>query len=308
MKENVMNISEKFVAVENAKVANIKYKYYHVGTTGLLADCGAAVSVKVTSVTFNLRTQESVTTLVDARGKEYTRNGEFYLYDTLDKFKNGIAIGRKIVAAWELLQWAGGDKTTDCETPVIDVDEEKETSNTFLTVFVYDDGDAIRVPVLVNAVTWDEENGKHISDGTLPDNYWSNKADAYNWNAYKFIDEDGDEFVEKSNDLRLVPTDAQKAILKDILGMFKKAKDAGLMLFVDNNGLDNGILKAFNVNDVVMDFENATPDMLCGTDVYLSDVNVTNVGVEFHVGDNEKILFKPTDRQLKQWKKNHPDA
>lgn len=304
MKENVLNISEKFVAVENAKVANIKYKYYHVGTTGLLADGGAAVSVTVKSVTFNLRTQESVTTLVDAKGKEYTRNGEFYLYKTLDEFKDGNAICRKIVAAWELLQWAGGDKTLDCETPVIDVDEENGTSNTFLTVFIYDDGEAVHVPVLVNAVTWDEENGKHISDGTLPDNYWSNKADAYNWNAYKFIDEDGDEFVEKSDDLRLAPTDAQKAAINGIANAFAKACDAGLMVFVDSDGS----LKAFNLDDIVTDRKNAEPSMLCGSSFYLGDVHVTDVNVGLHIGNDATFLFKPTDRQLKQWKKNHPDA
>ncbi|UKK52697.1 hypothetical protein [Prevotella sp. E2-28] len=304
MKENVMNISEKFVAVENAKVANIKYKYYHVGTEGLLGDNGNVVKAKVTAVSFDLRKQDVVTVLTDANGKEYIREGEFYLYGTLDDFKSGHPFGRKIVAAWELLQWAGGDKTINCETLEIDIDEEKGTSNTFLAVWISDNGDVIKTPVKVDAVTWDA-NGKHIESGNLPDVFFDSKEEAYKWTPYSFTDEDGDTFKMESAELRLAPTDAQRDAIKGITDAFKVAYDAGLMVFVNSDGL----LQVFNSENVVSNTKDVDKSMLCGDTVCLAYVELSNVDVKLPVNaGGVSIRLKPTERQLKEWKKNHPDA
>ena len=302
MKENVLDISEKFVAVENAKVANVKYKYYHVGTDGLLGDGGNVVKVKVTAVSFDLRKQTVVTVLADANGKEYVREGEFYLYNTLDDFKSGHPFKRMVVAAYELLQWAGGNKTIDCDTPIIDVDEENGTSNTFLAVWISDNGDVIKTPVKVDAVTWDA-NGKHIESGDLPEVFFDSKEEAYKWTPYSFTDEDGDTFKMESAELRLAPTDAQREAIKGITAAFKVAYDANLMVFVSANG----VLKVFNMDNIVLDPRNAEKSMHCGDFVDIAHVQLSDADVKLPIG-TAIFKLKPTEHQLKEWKKSHPNG
>lgn len=294
-------------AVENAKVANVKYLYYHPGSKGFIDGNGVIVSVVVSKVTVDLRNQVVTTILKDVRGTEYTRTGEFYLYDSAADFENDVKSRenkRYRISTDELLKWAGGDKTAHCDTPVIDYDEEKGTSNTYLNVWTIVDGGAVLTPVVINSVTWDE-NGKHADDGVMPAAYWASKADAYKWNEYKLIDEDGDEFTERGAEMRLAPTSNQQDILKTLFESFKIAADAGILLFVDLNGN----IKAINTADVVTNTKDADPSMLCGDVVTLSSVEVTDVNVSLPINNGAvRIMLKPSDRQLKAYKKQHPSA
>lgn len=295
-------------AVENAKVANVKYLYYHPGSKGFIEADGVIVSVIVAKVSVNLRDQVVTTILKDVRGNEYTRTGDFYLFDTAADFENDVKSSdnkRYRISAGELLQWAGGDKTSYCETPVIDVDEEKGTSNIYLNVWTCFGGKAVLTPVIINSVTWDED-GKHVEIGDLPEKYWSSKAETYKWNEYKLIDEDGDEFVEKSAEIRLAPTPSQQDILKTLADSFKLAAAAGLMIFFDH---DSSSLKAFNTQDIVTDVPNAEDIDLCGSRIYLNEVILSNVDAnvcDIHICD--AIRLKPTERQLKAYKKAHPSV
>ena len=291
-------------AVENAKVANVKYLYYHPGSKGFIDADGVIVSVIVAKVSVNLRDQIVTTILKDVNGNEYTRTGDFYLFDTAADFENDVksCINKRYrISAGELLQWAGGDKTAQCETPVIDFDEEKGTSNTYLNVWTCLNGKASPTPVIINSVTWDE-NGKHVENGDLPEKYWSSKAETYKWNEYKLVDEDGDEFVEQSVEMRLAPTPEQKKAIKAITDAFQAAHDAGLYAFVDNDCM----VKVFNANNVVLE---TTDDkaMLCGDYAHLSNVQLSDVDVKLPIG-GIGIKLKPTERQLKAYKKAHPDA
>jgi len=291
-------------AVENAKVANVKYLYYHPGSKGFIDADGVIVSVIVAKVSVNLRDQIVTTILKDVNGNEYTRTGDFYLFDTAADFENDVksCINKRYrISAGELLQWADGDKTAQCETPVIDFDEEKGTSNTYLNVWTCLNGKASPTPVIINSVTWDE-NGKHVENGDLPEKYWPSKAETYKWNEYKLVDEDGDEFVEQSVEMRLAPTPEQKKAIKAITDAFQAAHDAGLYAFVDNDCM----VKVFNANNVVLE---TTDDkaMLCGDYAHLSNVQLSDVDVKLPIG-GIGIKLKPTERQLKAYKKAHPDA
>lgn len=294
-------------AVENAKVANVKYLYYHPGSKGFIDADGTIVSVVVAKVSVNLRDQVITTILKDVRGNEYTRTGEFYLFDSAEAFENDVKSSvnkRYRISAGELLQWAGGDKTSYCETPVIDIDEEKGTSNTYLNVWTYLNGKASLTPVIINSVTWDED-GKHVENGDLPEKYWSSKAEAYKWNEYKLIDEDGDEFVEQSAEIRLAPVGAQKKAIKAITDAFKAATDAGLIVFVNSDGL----LQVFNTENVVTSTKDVDKSMLCGDVITLDSVELSNVDVRLPInGGATRLLLKPTERQLKAYKKAHPSV
>lgn len=300
-------VNSELNVIENAKVANVKYLYYHPGSKGFIDNAGAIVSVVVTKVSVDLRDQVVTTILKDANGNEYERVGEFFLYDSADEFEKDIksSISKRFrISAGELLQWAGGDKTACCDTPIIDYDEEKGTSNTYLVVWTCINGQALLTPLVIDSVTWDE-NGKHIEGGTMPDDYWSSKADAYKWNGYKLIDEDGDEFVEQSAEIRLAPTSTQKDIIDTLKKSFKTAAAAGLIVFVNSDGL----LQVFNSENVVSNTKDADKSMLCGDTVCLANVELSNVDVKLPVNaGGVSILLKPTERQLKAYKKAHPDT
>lgn len=294
-------------AVENAKVANVKYLYYHPGSKGFIDADGVIVSVIVAKVSVNLRDQIVTTILKDVNGNEYTRTGDFYLFDTAADFENDVKSSdnkRYRISAGELLQWAGGNKTAFCETTVIDYNDEDGSSNIYLNVWTCENGKASLTPVLINSVAWDE-NGKHVEDGDLPEKYWSSKAEAYKWNEYKLIDEDGDEFVEQSAEIRLAPTAEQKNILDTLKKSFEIAADAGIILFVNSNGL----LQAFNSANVVANTVDADDSMLCGDVITLSSVELSDAGVILPINcGSTRLMLKPTERQLKAYKKAHPGA
>lgn len=294
-------------AVENAKVANVKYLYYHPGSKGFIDADGVIVSVIVAKVSVNLRDQIVTTILKDVNGNEYTRTGDFYLFDTAADFENDVKSSdnkRYRISAGELLQWAGGNKTAFCETTVIDYNDEDGSSNIYLNVWTCENGKASLTPVIINSVTWDED-GKHVEDGDLPEKYWSSKAEVYKWNEYKLIDEDGDEFVEKSAEIRLAPTTTQSDILDTLKNSFELAAAAGLIIFVS----PNGTLKAFNTENVVTNSAGASMADLCGDQVLLDSVELANVGVTLQVNNYDaRLLLKPTERQLKAYKKAHPGA
>lgn len=294
-------------AVENAKVANVKYLYYHPGSKGFIDADGVIVSVIVAKVSVNLRDQIVTTILKDVNGNEYTRTGDFYLFDTAADFENDVKSSdnkRYRISAGELLQWAGGNKTAFCETTVIDYNDEDGSSNIYLNVWTCENGKASLTPVLINSVAWDED-GKHVEDGDLPEKYWSSKAEVYKWNEYKLIDEDGDEFVEKSAEIRLAPSTTQSDILDTLKNSFELAAAAGLIIFVS----PNGTLKAFNTENVVTNSAGASMADLCGDQVLLDSVELANVGVTLQVNNYDaRLLLKPTERQLKAYKKAHPGA
>lgn len=294
-------------AVENAKVANVKYLYYHPGSKGFIDADGVIVSVIVAKVSVNLRDQIVTTILKDVKGNEYTRTGDFYLFDTAADFENDVKSSdnkRYRISAGELLQWAGGNKTAFCETTVIDYNDEDGSSNIYLNVWTCLNGKASLTPVIINSVTWDED-GKHVENGDLPEKYWSSKAEVYKWNEYKLIDEDGDEFVEKSAEIRLAPSTTQSDILDTLKNSFELAAAAGLIIFVS----PNGTLKAFNTENVVTNAADAGKADLCGDQVLLDSVELANVGVTLQVNNYDaRLLLKPTERQLKAYKKAHPGA
>lgn len=313
MKKNVnVNVNGmNGAAIDNAKVLNTQYKLYKYGTQGFINSNGTVVFVTVTSVKVDLKNQVVTTIMKDAKGMEYTITGEFMMYESTSAYEDSKKVNRFIYRTVELLRKADPMRTSDCTCPVIDEVTDKETgettSNTYMEVWTFVDGDAVCVPATVYAVTWDE-SGWHMTDGQLPENFWKSKYDVYRFNEYRIIDEDGDEFIEKGVDLRLKPTTEQFAALKALKDAFEKAKTAGLAFLWDRECCGN--IKAYNTADVE-DFDYCAVSEKGGTIIEPDNVALTDTGIDFfdYIGNDDYCFaLKPTARQLKQWAKEHPDA
>lgn len=306
MKKNVKSFNG--AAIDAAKVANVEYRYYKYGTKGYLLDNGTLVAVTVAVVLVDLRNQLVKSVLKDVSGKEYNREGEYELYEDNTAFNEGNRKKRVVASTEFLLKCGETGVLRDCKTYTCDVDEEKHTSNIYVTVWVMENGNPVEVPVVINSVA---NNGAWaVSNGSLPDMYWSSHKKTVDNNEYKIVDEDGDEFVEKGTQLRLTPTKEQLDALYQLDKAFKAANDAGLVFVWDREMC--GMVKAYNGNEVTQMRCNLLPSDGGGTVIPIHDVDFVSTNISFYdylgYDCEDKLELKPTPRQLKQWKKEHPDA
>ncbi len=307
-----MNKNENVNAVENAKVANVIYKFYERYTHGFLKDGDALVSVTVSSVRVDLKKQLVTSVLKDVNGKEFVREGDYSLYQTTQAFEIESSMIKSSYKTYELLKQADRGRTCECVCHIIDENVEKGTSNIYLEVWIFEDGEAKNVPAEIFSVEQTEQ-GWHLVDGHLPEKFYESRTDAYSFNEYKVIDADGEEFIEQGITKRLTFNPKQLEIFKTMKETLKKAKEANILFVWDRDNL--GEVQAFNGENVsdIQWGEEAESDK-GGDMIQIKNATIYNTEFSFHDycgcdGDSsDYIIFKPTDRQLKQWKKEHPDC
>ncbi len=299
-------------AVENAKVANIIYKFYPTGTTGFLKDGDTLVSVFVSSVRVDLKKQLVTSVLKDVNEKEFVREGDYSLYQSTKAFEDGDPKTRCCYHTFDLLKSADWKRTTECVCHIIDEDNEKGTSNVYLEVWIFENGEAKNVPAEIFSVEKSEQDW-HIVEGHLPELFYESRNLAYSCNEYKVVDTDGEEFIEQGIAKRLAFNPEQLEIYKTLKETLKKAKDANIRFVWDRDNYSH--LKAFNGDNISgIEWGSDTEADKGGDKVQIKDALIYDTEFSFHDycgcdGDNSDwIIFKPTARQLKQWKKEHPDC
>ena len=295
--------------VENAKVANIIYKFYSRGTNGFIKDADKLVNVSVSGISVDLKNQVVTSVLKDVNGNEYERVGQYTLYNSPKDFECNNPREKNIWRTFELLKRANWGRLCECACPVCDVDDEKKTSNTYLEVWIFGNGEAINVPAIIHKVEINDDNHWRLVEGQLPEKYWESRDDAYSCNEYKVVDSDGEEFIEQGISKRLNLTPEQWEIMHTLTDTFKKAKDAGIKLVWDREYL--GTIKAFNmsyVSDIEWQGESDRgSDVISIRDVCFADTEICFY--DYNGSDSDdRIILKPTARQLKEWKKSHPDC
>lgn len=306
-KKKSKNVSEfKRVSVDEAKVASVVYKFYNVNRVGFLKDGDKLIHVTVTSVHVDLKNQNVTTVLTDANGNTYERNKKYDLFLDEEKFKCNNPLTLDNYNTYQLLQRADWERLCECACPEVDVDEENHTKNTYLVVWTFENGEAIKTPVLINSVAKNNENGWHLVDGSLPERFWENRKDAYSFNEYKVVDEDGEEFVERGVNLRLMLNDEQYDIIKTLKATFKQAVDAGVKFLWDRDNL--GHVMAYNGTEVVQfGYDIADSRMGCGVVVKVDEMIPCDTGIHFYdyngCDENDYIELKATPREQKRYDK-----
>jgi len=297
MKENVFT-------VENAKVADLGYEIYTYFERGFLKDGEGIVFVNIIRTTINLKEREVTTLLRDANGKEYIRKGVFNLYPSTKDYEKRNFVRHSNRSTYELVKMASPRTLRDCPWNESDPATEESPAFGYVSVWVFEDGEPVEVPVVVNAVSYDEE-GWHLVDGSLPEKYWESKKDAFGFNEYKVIDKDGEEFIEEGLQKRIMLTPEQWAIVNEIKELAKKAKDAGIKFIWDRDSC--GTVKALNMQNVedygyeVEAFEGG--QLFPFKNAIFAD---TEFGFYDYCGcDNmDRLAMKPTPREKKIWLKN----
>lgn len=294
---------KEIFTVENAKVANLNYRFYSNAVHGYLKDGDGLVFVVVIRTLINLKEQKVTTLMRDSNGKEYVRYGDFNLYLTPKDYENGNSVKPTYLQTWELIRSV--HYKTLCECLWVTTDEETDESPQYgyISVWIFENGEPKRVPVVVNAVNRDD-NGWHLSDGCLPEKYWESKEDAFSFNEYKVVDEDGEEFIEQGLQKRVGLTTEQWAIIKEMQELFKKAKDSDIKFLWNRDNCGNleaiNMANAYEIGYEVESFEG-------GRCVSLKDVYVADTGICFYdycgCDSSDAISLKPTEREKKIWLK-----
>lgn len=295
----------KIKSVDEVKVVNRNYNLY-VNRAGYLSECGKLVYVEVTNIIVDLKAQSVTTTLQDKEGNEYKRPEGFLLYSSPADFEVNHPIDAYCHAAIGLINYHIS-KFTDSAS-VIPKKEGDTSEFCYAGGYIFRDNDAIFVPFEINKIRW--KDGKwSLVDGSIPDVYYRSREDAFSFNEYKVVDEDGEEFLERGNNLRLKLTDEQKAIVEELRRCFHKAQQAGVNFIWDRENC--GCIEAYNGNEVA-DFGYDDGCLAEDGDKVDIDENIEtyNTGIDFYdfnSCDEYAFVFKKTPRQLKAWKKSHPE-
>lgn len=301
----------KKVSIEDAKVKNVDYRFHPVGYRGFFKPEGsdALVSVIVSSVSVDLRNGIVTSVLEDSQKKRYFCKDSYKLYNNVKGYEDNACGVPASWSAGELLRYADYG-VRNCERYVI-VDNvlpngEKESS-IYLSVWIFENGDAVEVPVLINTIETSIDTPWHLVDGSLPDRYWQTREEAFSYNEYKVVDEDGEEFVEQGINMRLMPTKEQQGLLDNLRAAFKAAYDAGLSFVWDRDRCDN--IKVYNRTNVE-DFGYDVEAVRNGDLVNVEGANLVDTGIRFYdycgCDGDTNFAMRPTPRQEKKWMKNHP--
>lgn len=295
-------MKKEIFTVENAKVANAGYSYYPVDREGYIYDGDGIVFVKVKDVDINLKTKEVVTRLVDITCKEYVRNGIFQMYSNPLDYEKGRAMVKYDTKAENLIRnCKGGLGYGQWVSIPNDTDDDGCTMG-YVAVWTFEDGEAKETPVVVNLI----HNGE-IADGNIPDKFWNCKEQAFSYNEYKVIDEDGEEFIEQGINKRLELTDEQREIVNKLNAVYEEAVKAGIGFAWNRE--DCFKLEVYNKKDVA-DFGYDASPCQNGDIVVIYTRKLEQTSIEFYdycCDDENVIAMKPTARQMKAWLKEHPE-
>jgi len=298
----------KRVSADEAKVPNVKYSFYTCETCGYLHSDGKLVHVKVEGVVVNLKDQSVVSRLTDAYGKDYVIQEDYNLYLTISDFENNLQMHKNNYSTLDMLKLADRKRLCGCNCHVCDPDEEKGTSNVYLEAWIFENGQAISIPLQIVAIL-NKDYSWSLDEGSLPDEFWSSRKIAYDNNEYEVIDEDGEVLLERGTELRLRPTKEQSYLLLALKNAFDKAKESGLSFIWDRS--NGGNVYALNNADVAYMGYDICPSQ-GGSCPSINDLLLTDTGISFYdyCGNesNECIALKPSPRELKKFKKENPDA
>jgi hypothetical protein len=299
MKKNIFT-------VENAKIANVTYSYHPESRFGYITDGNGIVFATVKSVEFNLKTREVKTTLQDNSGKTYVRDGAFAMYETPADYEKNNPIRLHTWEAANIIKCADHCRMSECRWVETDAKTETEPSYGYIEGWCFENGEPVAVPLVINTVI---DDGKpRIADGHLPDKFWKSRDEAFSYNEYKVVDEDGEEFIEQGVNKRLALTDEQQKIVNELDAVFQKALDAGIHFIWDRDYCD--FVEAYN-GEHVYEFGYETESHEGGELFEARNVVTASTKIRFfdYISDDPYCFaMKPTPRQQKAWKKAHPDT
>lgn len=291
--------------VENAKVANIEYQIYTHLNQGYIKDGDGLVYVVVVRTLIDLKEQKVTTLLRDVNNKEYVRYGNFDIYISPDDFEGSNPVRRSKYQAFDLVRKAQYSKLQDCLWVESDPATDGNPQYGYIAVWVFENGEPKQIPVVVNAVHYDE-SGWHLTTGSLPEKYWESKKDAFSCNEYKVIDNDGEEFIEQGVQMRLSLTKDQWEIVNEMKALYKKAIDSGIKFMWDRDNCDS--LKAVNMKNVAgygYDIEAVDGGQL----VPFNYVMFADTEICFYdycgCDGGDSIALKPTEREKKIYLKKN---
>lgn len=292
--------------VENAKVKTKIYKFYGIGCAGYLKEGEGLVFVNVTSFVIDFKNEEVTTIFEDSNGNLFRRNESDCLYQTKEAYESNQPKKPNSYTTADLLRYADNKHLCECQCKCT---QDEEAEYVYLTVWVFENGEAKEVPAVINAIERNKEKGWHLINGSIPEKFWESRSDAYAFNEYKVIDQDGDEFVEQGYMKRLMLTPEQWEIVNQMRDIVKRAKDANIKFFFDRDRCDS--IKAINmenVDDIGYDISSENGgDTINFYNVAFAD---TDLNVFDYNGEDDCYHFalNPTPRQKKEWLKNNPSA
>lgn len=293
--------------VENAKVAAVDYYLQSVGRSGYINNGEYLVAVKVTKVFVDLVKREVTTTFSDKDGKEYTQTGDCRFYESPESFEAGNTIrGRKNSAVSILSDVRCNVFVDKMDLSRVDCDfsrDENGIEYVYKKAWRFENGEPVETPLVIHSVVYDTEACRcKLVDGCFPDKLWAFKKEAFSFNEYKVVDEDGDEFVERGVNLRLSLTKEQSHILDELNATFQKAEDAGIRFVWDRDNC--GSLGAYNASEVAeFGYDIGTTED-GGEVVSFKDVYFADTSIDFYdycgCEDDNEFRMKPTEREKKR--------
>lgn len=290
--------------IKEAMVPNLEYNIHYL-TSGYVYEGGQLVHAKVSRVVIDLKKGHMVTTLTTNEKKSFTKEDEFNMYRSPEDFYKNIPQGASPLSTYDLISQSYPNNGSYSPNKIVEDGKEYIC----LPVWVLEDGEPIKFPLNIHKITWDF-NGEHgwiFSDKNLPEKYWFSRTEAIRNNEYKIVDKDGEAFVERGVNLRLALTDEQKKILEELEAVFKKAEDAGIGFLFDREC--SGNLEVYNANEVD-DIEYCSkPEFHKGdlVDIDCISLHTSSLNAYDYCGsDSYQFVMKPTPRQLKEWKRDHP--
>lgn len=294
---------EVALTAENAMVISKYYKLYNVGVSGYVKDGDALVFMKVVGHVVNFKKGETITCLEDNKGKLYRRTDFSDLFLTKEAFEQNNPASNISYQTFELLRHADIKHLVDCEVSSTCGDDNNNYC--YLNVWVFENGEAKRVPLVINEIVMNSEGKWALSDGHIPDKFWLSRTDAYSFNEYKIIDKDGEEFIEEGYQKRLAPTPEQWKIINEMRDLIKKANDAGLTFFFDRDCCSSiKVLNTKNVRDYGYDVESFEGgDLISLNAVCFADTELKCY--DWNSCEDEYVIsMMPTPRQKKEFQKS----
>lgn len=289
--------------VENAKVVDREYMYYPVHSVGYVKNGDCIMHVTVSKMTFDLKKQEVTTFLTGSDGKEIVKNGEFNMFRTPEDFKENSHIPNHTKSTQELIK-----AVRELPHPNFESFAVEDVIYKYACVWRFENGEPVNTPVVVNIVNYGDD-GFTILDGHLPEKFWDTREKAFRYNEYKVVDDDGEVFIEQGIQKRLALTEEQKAIVDELSELFKKAANANIAFICDRYYDDS--LRAFNGEYVVDYGYEAGHGDIEGDEIPFNELEFARTGASLYGYNSEedeyRICMKPTARQVKKWKKDHPD-
>lgn len=300
----VSNKIQSAEMIKEAMVPNLEYRIHYL-TSGYVYEGGQLVHAEVSSVVIDLKNGHFTTTLATKDKKSFTKEDEFQMYRSPEDFYKNIPQEATPFSSYDLLFKSAPNNGNYKPSKI--VEDGKEFI--YLAAWVLEDGEPIKFPLKIHGITWEYngDRGWKFLGKNLPKKYWFSREDVIRNSEHKIVDEDGEVFVERGINLRLALTDEQKKILEELEAVFKKAKDAGIGFLFDRESC--GYLEVYNANEVDEIEYYSKQEYKKGNLVNMCDTTIPETSIsayDYCSSDNYQFVMKPTPRQLKEWKRDHP--